>query len=403
MMQSRKKKVLFVVHQLNYGGVQKALLTALNAIDYTQNDVTLYVRKNRVHLLPNLNKQVSKVIINQDTTHYYRKPYVIYLLICKHVGKLFKRTKWSASIQKKLVAYLNKSQMIYEKNHYFCSDEEYDVAISYISGYTAQFVAQYVKAKKKVMFYHASTDENHALHETIMSYFDCIVGVNANVQKKLGEFYPNFLNKMTFVENYVDATEVFEKSRACASCAGSSREGKIILCSCGRLAQVKGFDLAVNTARILKNKQIPFVWYFVGDGPERLKLEQLIKKYGLVNDVIITGMQDNPYPYIAGCDIYVQPSYEEAHPLAIIEALILCRPVVTTATVGGQSLIQQGVNGLIADIDEQSLANAIIRMMKEETLHHKMVEYLQNIDHSDDFEKYKKRWRELLEVNKNEI
>jgi len=141
----------------------------------------------------------------------------------------------------------------------------------------------------------------------------------------------------------------------------------------------------------------------VGDGPERLKLEQLIKKYGLVNDVIITGMQDNPYPYIAGCDIYVQPSYEEAHPLAIIEALILCRPVVTTATVGGQSLIQQGVNGLIADIDEQSLANAIIRMMKEETLHHKMVEYLQNIDHSDDFEKYKKRWRELLEVNKNEI
>ena len=40
-----KRKVLIVVHQLNLGGVQKAVLSALDAIDYSQNDVTLYIRK----------------------------------------------------------------------------------------------------------------------------------------------------------------------------------------------------------------------------------------------------------------------------------------------------------------------------------------------------------------------
>ena len=43
-----KKKVLIAVHQLNLGGVQKALISALNAIDYSKNDVTLYIRKNRI-------------------------------------------------------------------------------------------------------------------------------------------------------------------------------------------------------------------------------------------------------------------------------------------------------------------------------------------------------------------
>ena len=56
-----KRKVLIVIHQLNIGGAQKALISALNAIDYTENDVTLYVRKNRLDLLPFVNKNVSKI------------------------------------------------------------------------------------------------------------------------------------------------------------------------------------------------------------------------------------------------------------------------------------------------------------------------------------------------------
>jgi len=65
-----KRKVLIVVHQLNLGGVQKAVLSALDAIDYSQYEVTLYIRKNRIDLLDQVNPNVSKIIINQDSTKY---------------------------------------------------------------------------------------------------------------------------------------------------------------------------------------------------------------------------------------------------------------------------------------------------------------------------------------------
>lgn len=389
-----KKKVLFVIHQLNHGGVQKALLSALDAVDYTENEVTLYVRKNRIQLLPEINENVHKIIINEDETHYYRKPYAATMLLCKKIVDILKLKNLSEFFQKKLVDYINQSQMEYEKKHYFNKQETYDVAVSYIQGYTAKFVAQYIDAKKKMMFYHGSTDETHELHEEIMAYYDSIVGVNENVQKILAELYPTYSQKMTFVENYVDVDAVCKKSKEFMI---EKPQGTTILCSCGRFTPVKGFDLAVKAASILKEKGISFLWYFVGDGPERTKLEQMIEAYGLQENIQITGMQNNPYPYINICDVYVQPSYEEAHPLAIIEALILNRPVVTTATVGGIALIKQEINGLIADINEKTLVNKVERLIKDIDLYQEINKYLNRIDYSDNLSRYRNAWKRLLE------
>lgn len=390
----QKRKVLFVVHQLNYGGVQKAAITALNAIDYSKNEVTLYVRKNRVDLLQNVNPNVSQIILNKDNTRYYRKPYMVYLSICEEIAKRTGSHTKQKEIHNKLVSYLNRKQMEYEKEHYFSNDEKYDVAVSYISGYTAKFVADYVKAKKKVMFYHSSTDENHELHEEVLPCFDAIVGVNENVQKVLENLYSSHASKMTYIENYVDADEVRSKSKEFQV---DKSDGKIVLCSCGRLVQVKGFDLAIEAAKILKAKEIPFLWYFVGDGPERKELEKMIENYGLKDCIQITGMQENPYPYIGCCDIYVQPSREEAHPLAIIEALILNKPVVTTATLGGKALVKGNENGRIANIDGVSLAEQIGDLIEQKDLYQNMCEFLEKIDYKESFLKYQNAWKKVLE------
>ena len=56
--------------------------------------------------------------------------------------------------------------------------------------------------------------------------------------------------------------------------------------------------MAVEAANILKNNSVDFTWYFVGDGPERGNLEHKIAECGLENNIIITGMQKNPYPYM---------------------------------------------------------------------------------------------------------
>lgn len=395
-----KKKVLFVVHQLNYGGVQKAALTALDAIDYSKYDVTLYVRKNRIPLISQVNENVKKVIVNKDSTHYYRKPKVVCYEICRFLANAVGCENGVNHFQQKIAEYINEAQMMYEKKEYFRDQEEYDIAISYIQGYATKFVAEHINAKKKIMFYHVSTDENHEVHEKAMPYYDKIVGVNKGVQDVLKELYPEFADKMTYIENYVDAEEVRRKSQEYQI---EKKDVDLVLCTCGRLAPVKGFDLAIEAARILKENNTSFVWYFVGDGPEREKLEKMIAENALTDYIVITGMWDNPYPYIANCDIYVQSSYEEAHPLAIIEALLLNRPVVTTATVGGVTLIKQEVNGMIAPINGDALAETIINLHSECGKYDYMKEYLENINHANDFLLYSEQWKQLLEVVSDEV
>lgn len=386
-----KKKVLFAVHQLNFGGVQKALLSTLNALDYSKYDVTVYIRKNRLDLLPLVNKYV-KIIVNDDKRHLYCRPYAVYLqLLCKILS--LKKNKSYESTKTALSKYVAEKKIKYEGKKFFAG-EHYDVAISYIQGYPAKLLAEYIHADKKVMFFHGSTDESHDLHESIFDKIDTIVGVNEGVCDVLKHLYPAWKNKMTYIRNYVDAAEIVEKSKENIV---AITDEKVKLCTCGRFSKVKGFDIALKTAKILKEKNKDFVWYFVGDGPEKQQIENAIQEYGVRDNIVITGMQSNPYPWIASCDIYVQPSYEEAHPLSVIEAQILCRPVVSTATVGGKHLVEDGINGLLSEINENDLAVKIEKLMNDSELKNNIINNLKKIDHSKEFDEYKASWEKLLE------
>ena len=386
-----KRKVLIVVHQLNYGGVQISLLPALNAINYEENDVTLYVRKDRLDLLDKINKNVSNIIVNHDSTRYYRKPYTAFLTAVSSIQKLF--GKDTAKTEQKIVDYIVKKQFEYEYDHYFKNIEAFDIAVSYIQDYTAQFVAEYVKAKRKVVFWHTSTDDHHDLHKRIFDSFDRIVCVSKGALCALSSFHPVFSEKMICIENHIDAAKVRENSTAYNV---SLPKDKFILCTCGRITKVKGFDLAVKAAEILRDKNINFVWYFVGDGAERDNIEKMIAERGLENNIVITGLLDNPFPYVKGCDIYVQPSYEEAYPLSLIEAQILCRPIVTTATVGGKSVVIDGKTGTISEIDSQSVADKIYELAHDDPLKKKFSANLEKIDYEADRVRFCSQWAKLL-------
>ena len=388
----KKRKVFIAIHQLNLGGAQKALISALNAIDYAENEVTLYVRKNRLDLLPQVNRNVSNIIINKDHTRYYRKPYAVWLHIKSKINNLLKRS--GESNDEKLKQYIVKKQIEFEKKHYFSKELSYDIAISYIQGYTAKAVAENVKAKRKVMFYHDSTDSLHQLHCEIMQHFERIYCVSKGAQRAVQGFYPQYAEKIDCLENYVDAKNVRHKANEFVP---DYPKDKLILCSCGRITPVKGYDLAVGAAEILKQKGLDFKWYFVGDGADRPKIESLISEKQLEDHLEITGLQENPYPYIKNCDIYVQPSYEEAHPLSIIEAQILGKVIASTATVGGKSIIRDGENGVIADINAESLAYKINSIYQDKDLQNTILNNLAKIDYSKDHQRFKNDWEKLLE------
>lgn len=387
-----KKKLLIVAHHLTIGGVQKSLISALPTLDYDKYDITLYLRKNRTTLLPNVDKRVN-VVINDDKTKYYRKPFAVFLQLVALFFSVFGNKKKSAATEQELADYIRNKSMEYEYKKYF-KDVVFDKAIAYVQGYEVQFVDEYVNATEKYMFYHTSTDEIHSVHEKALPNFRKIAALHESQAELIKEWYPAVSDKITIVENFVSRQAIEQQSKEYAV---STPDNKVILCSCGRLSHVKGFDIAVESAKILKDKGIEFLWYFVGDGPEREKLEKKIKEYGLTDCVVITGMKENPYPYMSACDVYIQPSYEEAMPVTIIESLKLKKPVITTATVGGKKLVADRKTGLISDIDAVSLAQNIETLLCDKNLYNLILSNLNSIDDSDELEKFKKQWQNLLE------
>lgn len=387
----KKKKLLIVAHHLTIGGVQKSLIAALKVLDYEKFDVTLYLRKNRTDLLPFVDERVN-VIINDDNHHYYRKPYAVILQMLIWLFKLLGKKEKAESFNQKLSDAIVKYSMEYEKKRFFKS-EKYDIAIAYVHGYPALFVAECVDADKKFVFYHTSTDELHSVHERIISKFDRIVAIHNEQKELIKQWYPEIADRITIVENYCDKALIEEQSKEFNV---DKPEGKTVFCSCGRFSPVKGFDLAVEAANILKEKNAPFLWYFVGDGPERTNIEKLIEKYNLQEQIIITGMQKNPYPYINACDIYVQPSYEESLGLTILEAHRLCKPVMATKTMGGFKTIENEVNGVLCEITAQEISDSIEKLITDKELFENIKTKLKNIDYFEELEVYKAQWQNLL-------
>lgn len=387
-----KKQLLIVAHHMTIGGVQKTLVSASKALDYDKYDVTLYLRKNRTDLLDYVDKRIN-VIVNKDPNRYYRKPYAVALQLKIFLNKILGRKDTEAALNRKLADRIREDSMRYEQKTYFDS-KKYDIAVAYVQGYTSLFVNKYIDADEKIVFYHTSTDDLHDMHELVLPGFDKIAALHEDQKTLLGKWYPQHASKISVVENYTDKEMITAQSKESKI---KIPENKIILCSCGRFSSEKGFDLALESAKKLKDNNIDFIWYFVGDGPEKNTLTNLVKEYDIGKNMVFTGMQKNPYPYMAACDIYVQPSYQEALGLTILEAHRLNKPVVSTATVGGKKLIQDGKNGIICDINSDSLAESIINLINDKEKYSDIVKHLETTDYSHEFQKYREQWKSLLE------
>lgn len=387
-----KKNLLIVIPHLTVGGVQKTLISASKALDYDKYDVTLYLRKNRTDLLEYVDKRI-KVIVNTDSTRYYRKPYAVALQLRIIINKIFKRKEKAELLNLKLADRIREDSMKYEKKTYFLS-KKYDIAVAYVQGYTALFVDKCVNADKKMIFFHTSVDELHDMHKSILPRFSTMAALHEEQKELIESWYPEHKNKIKIVENYTDRDLIISQGKNADIIIPNN---KTVICSCGRMTAVKGFDMAVEAAKILKQNNIDFIWYFVGDGPKRINIEKKITEYGLEDNIIITGMQKNPYPYMANCYIYVQPSYEEAMPVTVIEAHRLNKPVITTATVGGCKLVKSGKNGMVCEIKPEAIAESIIGLINNKKLYSDIVNCLNATDYSNEFEKYKDQWKNLLE------
>ena len=160
----------------------------------------------------------------------------------------------------------------------------------------------------------------------------------------------------------------------------------------GRLSKEKGQDLTIPVLARLKQEGYNVRWYCIGEGNARSEYEQLIKDYEVEDDFILLGSRANPYPFMKQCDIYVQPSRHEGYCITLAEARCFNSPIVSTNFTGANEQILHAHNGLVVEVDEQQMYEAIKQIIINQSLRNIIKNNLQNesVNKNDDMRKITK-------------
>lgn len=388
------KKILFVCMGMGLGGTEKTLVSALNALDYTKYDITLYVRKPRIDLLPLINGSV-KIIVNNNSPVFENDLYCKICSIAEKFSDLLKLKSLSKKISRSSRKYVLKKRTEYEKETFF-KNSEYDYAVAYdMATEVVKFTLNCVNAKQKIAFFHASRLYNAKMQ--LYNQFNTIACVNEVVADDMKSDYPILADKVVSVENFIEPD--FVRNAINDNEPLTKPNNKLVLCSCGRIAKEKGFDIAVKAAKILKDQSIDFHWFFVGNYLDNGVVENLIKTEGLQQEITVTGFVANPYKYTKICDIYVQPSYEDAHATTVVEAIILNKPIISTDTSTGRLFRDKYSCCKVCDINTEALAAEIIDLYNNPSEREKLISATKEIDYSKKYLEYKNAINQLF-INK---
>lgn len=338
------KKILILAKSLGGGGSEVALIELLNAIDITQYKISLILLDKDEEYINRLNREINTIFIN------FKKP--IY-------HKLVSMYSISGKVLKKLC--INKYVPFYEwlfnkiTNDF---SDVYDIAIDFYGyGYfLTGLLANKVKAKRKATWLH---DESIPWTNNIEKYYDKIdqiCCVSKAVRNAFILKYPQEAKKALVVYNVIDVNRV--KNLSMQSVADNFDDTFKIV-TVGRLHWQKGYDIAIKSARILKDKGLEFKWYVIGNGNEKRKLKKLVKKNSLEGEFIFLGSRQNPYPYMKKCDLYVQPSRHEGYVITLVEARILGIPILSSNIESAKEQIINGKNGYLVSLNPEDLSQKI--------------------------------------------
>ena len=245
----------------------------------------------------------------------------------------------------------------------------YDLAVSYVDGFSNYYVIDKVTASKKILWVHNEYEKLSYKMKFDRPYFekaDNIVTISDLCIQSLNNVFPDYKDKFRMLPNLSSADSI--RRMAETEDPIEYKGQKNILLSIGRLEDQKGFDLAVKAAKILKDNKVEFCWFIIGQGELEHSLKSMICENGLEDVFKLIGVRKNPYPYIKNCLIFVQPSRYEGKSIVLDEAKILEKPIVVTNYTTVYDSITDGLSGSIVEFDEKKLADSIKELIENDML-----------------------------------
>ncbi|MDE6234853.1 MAG: glycosyltransferase [Muribaculaceae bacterium] len=347
----KRKRILFLIESLNIGGAEKALISLLRQFDYNRFDVTLELIAETGGFIEELKK-----IPNLKVKRRIRR------------GKNGAQRIYNKFKSKLIYQWLPKQNV----GNSLCKG--YDTVVAFTEGYLTKWVGASTVKCKKIAWIHTDMVDNDwptatgifsSVEEEAQCYskFDEVIGVSNFVSKGVCEKfrYP----EVKTIYNLLDP-EIIEKANSTQIHLSDAEYNAVAV---GRLEHVKGFDILIEAINlIVKKGDINFKLTIVGDGRERDSLQALVDKYKIKEYVVFKGFKQNPYPYIQASDLFICPSRREGFNIAILEAMRLGKPIVSTEAVGPKEILNDGEFGIITRSDSQALAAGIIKMLETNNL-----------------------------------
>lgn len=141
-------------------------------------------------------------------------------------------------------------------------------------------------------------------------------------------------------------------------------EGARLLGGLGRLTPQKGFSDLIKAFASLDRSD---TWLVIaGDGPQWDELHGLIQAFGVEDRCSLAGFVDDVPGFLADLDVFVLSSYSEGHPMVLLEAMAMARPVVATDVAGVGDTLSDGVDGRLVPVgDVAALAAALTMILRD--------------------------------------
>ncbi|MBQ2715050.1 MAG: glycosyltransferase [Clostridia bacterium] len=354
-----KKKILFVINNMNVGGIQKSLLELLKALSKDeQYELSLFCSKRAGKFLSLVPENVNILPENK-----YARLTEESVSSAKRLGKIM-------ALKRAYYSFLSKKFTKEKPVRKICKkigklEGFWDLAVAYaqpiedraFNNICNEIVLNCVDAKKKATFLHCdfsmyggNTARNRALYEK----FDKIGACSNSVGEKFKGCVPSVADRVRTVYNLCDVEQIKLLSEE-----DTVVYDKPTIVTVARLSSEKGHERVLSALKRIKDEGVDFCWSVVGGGSLDAKIKEKIKEFGLEEYVVMHGEQTNPYRYVKGADFLLLSSYHEAAPIVFDEAMVLGVTVLSTETLSARELVEGRDIGYVCENSEEGLYKLI--------------------------------------------